>query len=701
MIDKLTSSKIYQNLFLGKRFYIVAYHNIIDDLNKKFIFDLNNVSCDKKKFEDQLIYYKQNYHVIKYSNLHKELASHIHNKPILIITFDDGYKSFHDIAAPLLIKHDLPATVFLSTDYIGSMEIFWWDELIFLCNKLTCEIFFRDGFSPFFNRDSKLEFALNNGDHSFKLALLNYLKKFCHRKQYTFIRYLKKKFKEIFDQSHTAFNQVRVMTWEQIKSLAAENIEFGSHTLSHCMLDKCSIEIIRHEIFRSKQILEEQLGHEITLFCYPSGCGSNQTVHQCLKEAGYIIACLVEFGINSVATFPLAHTRLPITLGTTVGDIARKLQHPLLHLSIARGKKLAKQLLATTRKTYIASEILVAELRLRKKTQPKHVFVAICDHYEPYWNYATHNQAYSRVKKWVDTLPSILEKYKDADGRSPVYCFFYPEEEYKPGLLNMLRLLQANGYGEVEIHLHHDGDTDTTLREKLNNFKLTLRNRHGLLPSEVNSENICYGFVHGNWALDNSRTDGRWCGVNNEITVLKETGCYADFTMPSAPAQCQTRIKNSIYYAIDDPQKPMSHDTGPLVRYNAKRQNGLLMVQGPLSITMNRGLFKIENSEITNSHYATSKRAEAWLNCGISLHEKPEWVFIKLHAHGAQEPTMQRLFDHGNLAALFSILTEKAEKDGFSLHFVSARQMANVIHALEDGNSAWNPKLLDYRYTLT
>ncbi|MEJ7636728.1 MAG: hypothetical protein WKF75_01760 [Singulisphaera sp.] len=50
--------------------------------------------------------------------------------------------------------------------------------------------------------------------------------------------------------------------------------------------------------------------------------------------------------------------------------------------------------------------------------------------------------------------------------------------------------------------------------------------------------------------------------VNNEIDVLRETGCYADFTLPSAPSPTQTRQINSIYYASDDPRRPKSHDRG-------------------------------------------------------------------------------------------------------------------------------------------
>ena len=99
-------------------------------------------------------------------------------------------------------------------------------------------------------------------------------------------------------------------------------------------------------------------------------------------------------------------------------------------------------------------------------------------------------------------------------------------------------------------------------RRRSLDFKELLADRHGLLSRDRRTGELAYGFIHGNWALDNSRPDGRWCGVNNELDVLRETGCYADFTLPSAPSPTQTRKINSLYYAVDDPAAPRSHDTG-------------------------------------------------------------------------------------------------------------------------------------------
>src|SRR5439155_17963245 len=107
---------------------------------------------------------------------------------------------------------------------------------------------------------------------------------------------------------------------------------------------------------------------------------------------------------------------------------------------------------------------------------------------------------------------------------------------------------------EIELHLHHHDDTDATLRALLREALHTYR-QHGALSAWPDGR-LAFGFIHGNWALDNSRHDhGRnYCGVNNELTVLMEEGCYADFTFPAWQHTAQPRQTNSLYYAVDDPE---------------------------------------------------------------------------------------------------------------------------------------------------
>jgi hypothetical protein len=162
-----------------------------------------------------------------------------------------------------------------------------------------------------------------------------------------------------------------------------------------------------------------------------------------------------------------------------------------------------------------------------------HVLLCFADHYEPKANGADVAAGRGRVRRWVDDYPRQFSRFHDSDGRPPRYTFFFPAEEYEPEYLDLLAELCRQGFGEVEVHLHHDDDTPAGFRDKLEVFKTTLVDRHGLLGRDRTTGETRYAFIHGNWALCNSRPDGRMCGVDNELDILRETGCCVDMTFPS------------------------------------------------------------------------------------------------------------------------------------------------------------------------
>src|SRR6202042_3079894 len=116
---------------------------------------------------------------------------------------------------------------------------------------------------------------------------------------------------------------------------------------------------------------------------------------------------------------------------------------------------------------------------------------------------------------WGRDYPKMLGEFRDSDGRPPRHTFFYPMEQYVESDLEILAELCKAGYGEVEIHLHHQNDNAENLRTNLLEYKTMLASKHGLLARDQSGE-IAYGFIHGDWALDNSLPDGSCCGVNNE-----------------------------------------------------------------------------------------------------------------------------------------------------------------------------------------
>ena len=323
--------------------------------------------------------------------------------------------------------------------------------------------------------------------------------------------------------------------------------------------------------------------------------------------------------------------------------------------------------------------------------EPLHVFIAVCDHFEPHNGAPPRHVADARMQRWCSQYPERFSSFEDSDGRAPQHSFFYPQDEYfVPEYLDQLHDLCEAGFGDVEIHLHHDGDSSDGLREKLEAFRETLFHRHGLLRRNPSTGEIIYGFIHGNWALCNSRPDGRWCGVNDEVSILRETGCYADFTLPSAPEATQTRIINSIYYAGSNNREPKLHDSGTRATLGvAPPVKHLLMVQGPLTLdwqNRTRGIMpRIENGDLLWRRPPTWQRMTQWLRCGVHVAGRPDWCFIKLHTHGCKDGNIDTLLGEQTQRFHKALAAQSAERPNFHYHYVTALEMAQLIHQAESG----------------
>lgn len=326
--------------------------------------------------------------------------------------------------------------------------------------------------------------------------------------------------------------------------------------------------------------------------------------------------------------------------------------------------------------------------RLPGSEQEVHLFLCLADHYEPSHGGVGLEAALARVERWRQDYPQQLGAFRDSDGRPPRHTFFYPLEEYEPACVDALAQLCRAGFGEVEIHLHHDGDTAATLRQRLVDFRDLLSERHGLLSRDRHNGELKYGFIHGNWALCNSGAEGRFCGVDDELDVLLQTGCYADFTFPS-PDVTQPRKINSLYYARTIPGQPRSHDHGVDVGAGPMPANSLLLIQGPLLLDWGDckwGLLPhVENGCLQKGQPPALRRVDNWLRARIQVPGRPDWFFVKLHMHGAVEEAHEVLLGEPMVRFHQDLAQRARDNRRFHYHYITAREMVNLVKAAEAG----------------
>jgi hypothetical protein len=325
--------------------------------------------------------------------------------------------------------------------------------------------------------------------------------------------------------------------------------------------------------------------------------------------------------------------------------------------------------------------------RLRKherRSKSKRAWVTVADHYEPLGKGAAVEGALGRVAQWREMWPRIAEDApRDAAGQSPQYTFFYPQEEYRRDLLDGITGMVRLGVADVEVHLHHDNEQRDSFIRKVTEYCRRLTDDHGLLRQR--DGRTVFGFVHGNWALDNSRPDGRCCGLGGEIALLRDLGCYADFTMPSLPSPTQGRVVNQIYWCTNNPDnRPRSFDHGIEASVGGGRQGDLLMITGPLGVRFDgRALLRLETGEIAGYDLPTPSRVRRWFDLAPTIGSD---LFLKLYTHGATEWNLGPLLN-GGLDNVFFWLAEEADRRSVEIHWATAWQMYQAADALIHGRN--------------
>lgn len=325
----------------------------------------------------------------------------------------------------------------------------------------------------------------------------------------------------------------------------------------------------------------------------------------------------------------------------------------------------------------------------RNKVPPKNgkidIIVAVVDHFEP--SRKEGEKGVRKVKEWCENYKRTASRHEDSDGVNPQHSWFYRYDYPNYECIRILSEYVFQRYGEIEFHLHHGNDGPesfaTTIEEGVSWF-----NQAGAMVSAEETPQRKFAYIAGDWALDNGRRDASTSGVNMELELLRKAGCYADFTFPAFGISSQPRKVNAIYYATDTPA-PKSYNTGVDVEVGKRASGDLMIVQGPLYVDWKQAY--IEYAAFESFTPYERRRVDYWANTGIHVRGRPEWIFVKLHMHGMQ--SMETVLG-AQSEQMFTELEQRFNNGRYRLHYVTARELYNIVKAAEAGESG-DPN--DYR----
>jgi peptidoglycan/xylan/chitin deacetylase (PgdA/CDA1 family) len=264
---------------MGKRFLrnrsggrIIVYHGIDEEGNKEF----NSRFISEKYFEQQIQYFKENYHIVSLADYYAGNFSA--DKLTIAITFDDGYENNFTRALPILQKYEVPATFFVTAIRATDYEYLWQDyyDLARYCLDrqviIAAQVFKKTKENKFISQQTgeDLGVLLHNSDFKYKVLVMNMLGKQIG-----------------FHPSYMGRDYYMQMSIEQLQEAAQSPlITIGSHGYYHNDLTVLPSDKAIAEMRNSKQWLEEKIGKKITAFAFPYGNYTRQMIKDA-EKAGY------------------------------------------------------------------------------------------------------------------------------------------------------------------------------------------------------------------------------------------------------------------------------------------------------------------------------------------------------------------------------------------------------------------------------
>jgi peptidoglycan/xylan/chitin deacetylase (PgdA/CDA1 family) len=241
-------------------------------------------SLDPQSFLKHMEYFSRKFELISLN----ELVRYIRQRKSLpekavVITFDDGYRDNYLYAYPIIKKHNIPTTIFLTTGHIGTNRLFWWDKVSYIVKHTTVNKLNLGEFGSYI-LSSDVDKSLIN------ITITEKLKKITEDEKQFLMEKLLIASNVLDIPSEVGKNLI--LSWEHVKEMMNGGIDFGAHSVNHPILTNMPLEQAKWEIMQSMQNIEEKLGKKVDGFSYPNG-DFNSAISKFIQDSGFSWAVTV------------------------------------------------------------------------------------------------------------------------------------------------------------------------------------------------------------------------------------------------------------------------------------------------------------------------------------------------------------------------------------------------------------------------
>ena len=267
---------------------VLNYHRIGNACDTPY--DPGVFSATAEEFEWQIAYLKRRFYMTTLEEAVAMANGDIPLRTSVLVTFDDGYLDNFTLAFPVLRSYGLEAVFFLPTSFVGTNHVPWWDVVAYIIKqsrKNTIRLQYPE----------RIELDLKNDGVA--QVIMKTLQLYKHPSMTDHDRFLSD-LQTACDAPAPPNRERLFMNWQEAREMQQGGMAFGSHTHTHEILSKLSLERQHYEVRRSQEVLEHELKRRIDVLAYPVGAPHTFTpqTKQALKKNGYRAAFSYYGGFN-------------------------------------------------------------------------------------------------------------------------------------------------------------------------------------------------------------------------------------------------------------------------------------------------------------------------------------------------------------------------------------------------------------------
>ncbi len=273
---------------ISNRLSILIYHRVHDENETRFM------EPTATEFDSQVRFLKRFFNFFTLEDAAQRLRSRTLPPRSAVITFDDGYRDNFTNALPILLKHKIPASFYVSTSFINSGAM-WNDKILY--SILNSNI---DAFN---HPELKIhDYLIGSIQQKKGLAadLINKLKHLDYVQRSDLVE-------EVVKTAGGKVPDNLMMTSDQVKGLSEAGMEIGGHTSTHPILTSLSDKDAVADILNGKALIESWLGKKIRTFAYPNGkpgADYSRAHVDAVKNAGFEFAVSTAWGVSTPSSDP-------------------------------------------------------------------------------------------------------------------------------------------------------------------------------------------------------------------------------------------------------------------------------------------------------------------------------------------------------------------------------------------------------------